>query len=201
MIIPTIRFGVIYFVTPLLMETLTNWINSRSKTERLIDVMQWPIILMLSMWPLYPNLLHDIIYYNSSIAVKAACMILVFYYGQEIFWSIREFIESVQKIKLPVRVLPGRQTGNILNTETDKIVNFILQNNGLPTELAKKALGLSGERCKEIGDILKNYKIMDKDKADCNRWKLIERDPYVIWFALNYHKDTTEPIEALQEIE
>lgn len=176
------------------METITHWIRSRTKTQRLVDIIQWPAIVLTSVWVVNPWFISAIIAYNEYAIIKSLIIWVLFYYLQEII----SYTSSI-KLKIPSKAHCSIEIQQ--KNQIDKAVEFILENNWLPVEKARQVLGRSWEKCKEEGDKLEGYGVMVKDKSDNNRRKLIERDPYIIWFALTHEKYTTTPTESIEIIE
>lgn len=181
------------------METLKNWLEWKSKTQILFEVIRWPAIILTSIRLFFPAYFQAI--YNShwSAAAQALCVSLLFYYN----WDIVQSIRSI-KFKFPsVRVSPGNLTGTISNKKKDveKIADFIIKAWGLPVAKAREILGRTWEKCKQIGDRLEEWQLMRQDKADCNKRKLREWvDFYTLAFALSYCLDTTTTPEQLPQV-
>lgn len=74
-------------------------------------------------------------------------------------------------------------------TTIDELVDFIIENKWLPVLKARDKFGRTGEKCKAIGDRLEERGILRRGRD--NARVLIEEDPQVIEFGLNYEQSPT----------
>ena len=69
-------------------------------------------------------------------------------------------------------------------TTIDELVDFIVENKWLPVKKARDKFWRTGEKCKAIGDRLEEWGILRRGRD--NARVLIEEDPQVIEFGINY---------------
>ena len=112
----------IYLLIPCPMNAIKQWIDSKTKTQILIDVATPFGIFGTIIYCIVPAFITQAISYNSYSPIKALFVCLLFYYGQEIYSGMKSI-----KFKFPQKKVVSMKPNN--KEEIEKVTNFVLQYN------------------------------------------------------------------------